>query len=352
MYNLGDSTWKHQPPKMSFETFQTACGRIFEHCHNNNRKEVSLVMHGGEPMLVGLDTIKNYRSIVDEELTSKGIKADFGMQTNGTIFSIEIADFFLKSNTSLGVSLDGPPDVNNLHRVDHKGKGSSERIEKNLSLLLTDKYRHLFKGFLAVINVNADPVKVLEYLFSFNPPMVDLLFPDDNYDRRPKGKEEFIDSTLLGDWIIAAFDYWYHSNTSVRVRYFENIIKLILGGDSDIETIGTSPADFIIVETNGDIELLDSLKGSFEGATKIGKNIFNDSFDDVANFYDVRSRQIGIEALCDECKKCEIVNICGGGYLPHRFSLQNNYNNPSVYCSDLKKIISHVYNTISKELVV
>ena len=34
--------------------------------------------------------------------------------------------------------------------------------------------------------------------------------------------------------------------------------------------------------------------------------------------------------------------ICAGGYLPHRFSRARRFDNPSVYCDDLKALIGTI----------
>jgi uncharacterized protein len=44
------------------------------------------------------------------------------------------------------------------------------------------------------------------------------------------------------------------------------------------------------------------------------------------------------------------VKICGGGYFPHRYSAKNGFANPSVYCADLKKMISAVMTTVNADL--
>lgn len=50
--------------------------------------------------------------------------------------------------------------------------------------------------------------------------------------------------------------------------------------------------------------------------------------------------------LCATCQSCPIESVCGGGYLPHRYSETNGFNNPSIYCRDIMKIITHMQNHI------
>jgi hypothetical protein len=42
------------------------------------------------------------------------------------------------------------------------------------------------------------------------------------------------------------------------------------------------------------------------------------------------------------CTTCEFFDSCGGGYLPHRFSVTSGFHRESVFCSDLKILIPHI----------
>jgi len=44
------------------------------------------------------------------------------------------------------------------------------------------------------------------------------------------------------------------------------------------------------------------------------------------------------------------MNACGGGYLPHRFSKENGYDNPSVYCDDLYAIYEHIESVLENHV--
>ena len=108
------------------------------------------------------------------------------------------------------------------------------------------------------------------------------------------------------------------------------MMRLILGGHSLVETVGLTPVTFVVIETNGDIESLDSLKGTFDGATALGLDIFKHDLDIAAGHMAARSRQCGISSLSITCRNCPVVNVCGGGYLPNRYSAGNGFDNPSI----------------------
>ena len=46
------------------------------------------------------------------------------------------------------------------------------------------------------------------------------------------------------------------------------------------------------------------------------------------------------------------MNACGGAYLPHRFSRNNGYDNPSVYCDDLYAMFETMQSVLENQLYV
>jgi uncharacterized protein len=56
--------------------------------------------------------------------------------------------------------------------------------------------------------------------------------------------------------------------------------------------------------------------------------------------------------LCEECRHCELVAVCGGGYYPHRFSVARGFQNPSIYCFDLTKLIEEIHRRVTAYIEV
>ena len=50
--------------------------------------------------------------------------------------------------------------------------------------------------------------------------------------------------------------------------------------------------------------------------------------------------------LCATCRSCPEITVCGGGYLPHRYSRMNGFDNPFIWCVDILKLIAHLRNKI------
>jgi uncharacterized protein len=271
------------------------------------------------------------------------------MQSNALLFTEEIGDLMLKHRVGIGVSIDGPPEWNDVFRLDHLGRPTGHLLAEPLKLLLSEKYRKIFSGVLCVINIDVDPVAIFDYFESLGIRNMDFLLPLDNHDRPPKGKE-VPEASPYGDWLIRLFDRWWDAGATADIRTFSAILKGIANLPSGVESIGLSPADLVVVETNGAIEGVDSLKAAADGATDIGLDIFSHSFEEAAKHHAVQIRQSGTTQLCSTCKQCPVVRVCGGGYYPHRYSKINGFENPSVYCLDLQKIIRHIHTRLVKDL--
>ena len=348
VYNLADSLWSTQPAFMSEGVARQTAIRIREHCEYHNKSDIVITFHGGEPLLGGMKQLRMLVSVIEEILPD--LKVHIGIQSNGLLFTEEIGDFLLEKDIHIGISIDGPPSVNDIYRVDHQGRPTSAQLEKKLELLLSPTYRKIFAGFLCVINTEVDPIAVTDYLLSYEPGFFDLLFPLNHHSNPPVGKTKDINATPYGDWLIKSFDHWAAQKTQTSIRIFRSIMNLVFNKSSLVESLGLTTVDLIVVESNGEIEAVDSLKSTYEGATKLGFNVFENDFNTVASHYGVRSRQLGAKTLCAKCQACPLVKICGSGYLPHRYSVENGFNNPSVYCADLEKLIRHIHSYISLQL--
>nr|BFE78759.1 hypothetical protein GCM10020093_013600 [Planobispora longispora] len=131
---------------------------------------------------------------------------------------------------------------------------------------------------------------------------------------------------------------------------FSEIVHLLLGGASATEQVGLSPAGMVVVETDGAIEQSDFLKSAYEGAPETGLHVTRDSFDDALLLPSVAARQIGPLALSETCRRCPVSAVCGGGLYAHRYREGNGFANPSVYCRDLLRLITHIKHTVEADL--
>lgn len=244
VYHHIDQGWRQQPSRMSLTTAAQLGRRINEHAAHHQLPSIEVVMHGGEPLLVGPDYLRQWCDTIDAEI--KETKVSFAMQTNGTLFDERALAFCLERNIKVGLSLDGPRSVNDLHRLDRKGRSSFEAVERALFLLSQGVGRSIWSGFLSVIDIRSDPLEVYSYLRSFNPKLIELLLPLGHYDLRPLGKDS-IESTPYADWMLAIFRQWYNERPqTTMIRRFRDVIALLAGATDSSEEWGVQPVDFAV----------------------------------------------------------------------------------------------------------
>ncbi|MEO3807980.1 FxsB family cyclophane-forming radical SAM/SPASM peptide maturase [Sphaerisporangium sp. B11E5] len=348
VYHHADQSWRDQPQRMSLATAAQLGRRINEHAVAHGLGRVDFILHGGEPLLLGVD----YLRALCETVTAHApdVRIRWNGQTNGTEFTDEVLKFCEEWDVCFGLSIDGPRAANDRHRVDHAGRSTFDQAERALRLLSGRGRRH-WGGVLAVIDLESDPVETYAYLRAFEPPSIDFLLPLGHHDMRPPGKETSLSGTPYADWLLAIFDVWYHERPQpIRIRRFRDVIGLYLGATRSSEEWGLQPVDFIVVESNGEIQAVDTLKVTYPGACRLGMDVFRHSFDDALTSPMVRARQQNWRTLGETCRRCDVVRICGGGYFPQRYSREDGFQNVSVYCADLMKLIRVVTGTVRRDL--
>lgn len=348
VYTMADQSWQDQPKRMSKATAQQVAFRIGEHVRLHDVPEIGVVLHGGEPLLAGLDFITWLVTAI-REAAGPGVGVRPRVQTNGIRLDEEFLSAFRRLGIGVGVSLDGSAAAHDLHRKFRDGRGSHPAVAAALALLASPRYRDMFSGLLCVIDLRNDPLATYQALLAYGPPKVDFLLPHGTWDAPPFGRVADPAQTPYADWLIAIFDDWYQ-RPRTRVRLFEEIIRALLGGTSGAESIGAAPVNVVVVETNGAIEQVDTLKAAFHRAPHTGLHVARDSFEDALRLPEIAARQMGVRALCAQCQECRFNQACGGGLYAHRYRAATGFTNPSVYCPDLMRLIDHIRKTVQADI--
>lgn len=344
VYNLADDGWRQQPHQMSRDVVETAASRILEHAQVHGLDTVLVSLHGGEPLLRGTDPVRRFATIMRETLAP--VDVHISMQTNATLVTAPVAAELGALDVRVGASIDGDAITNDRHRTTRSGRSSFVRTLRGIEHLAA--VPGLLNGLLCVIDLVNDPVETYEFLAGLGAPSIDFLLPHGNWEERPEAKTESAPvgpgpETPYGDWLVCVYDHWSVDRPKrVDVRILDDIVHLHLGGAHTYEGVGLQPAQLLVVETNGDIELVDHLKSAYDGAAATGLNVRTDSFDDALRNPGVICRQLGRDGLSDVCRDCDIASICGAGLVSHRFARQTGFLSPTVYCSDMYRLVTHI----------
>ena len=362
MYEAADQGWRLQPKVMSRETAAAVGRGIAEHAGENGLDLVRVVLHGGEPLLAGVDRLQEIIEATREPLLAlpKPPRLDLRIHTNGVRLDERFCDLFDKYHVKVGISLDGDKVSNDRHRRYANGSSSHSQVLAALELLRTPRYRHLYAGILCTVDIANDPVSVYRALAAEQPPRIDFLLPHSTWDSPPPRPDGIARSSTQSDpayaeWLLAIHRVWDAEGRPFGIRLFDSIHSTLRGGPSLTEALGVAPSDVLVIETDGAIEQADSLKVAFDGAVDTGLRVQVHPLSSAASNMQVMARQNGHDGLSEQCRVCPVLDSCGGGLFAHRYRGTSAdpadsaaaFRNPSVYCADLFTLIKSIQETES-----
>lgn len=348
MYNMGDDSYKSQPKFMSQQTVRSMLIKITNHCIENNLTNFLIIFHGGEPLLAGITFYQDFIKLVDE-IVPDTIEILYTMQSNGVLLDKKLCEDLSDLGIGIGISLDGTPSSNNKNRVYHNGKGSYDEIINGASYI-KEVYGQEYCDFLCVIDTNESPKDVYDHFKKLEAHSIHFLFQDFNYIKSNQNN-----IPKIGIWLVEMFDLWYADQDLKKpeIRPLNDLIGLILGLDKNSENFGKGVNDTLVIETDGSIETVDTLRICGNGFTKATFNVAKDELSSIYKNSELAQQYYnGHDNLCETCSNCDLESICGGGYLGHRYSPKNQFDNPSIYCKEIAEIICHIQNQLLKELSV
>ncbi|WP_406371554.1 radical SAM/SPASM protein FxsB, inactivated metallohydrolase extension form [Streptomyces sp. NBC_00647] len=344
VYEHADQSWKGRPTFISEETLGKVARRFADYAEEEKLPSVSVILHGGEPLLVGPARMRDICAELVRIITPV-TALDLRIHTNGVQLNTRYLEVFREFDVKVSISLDGDRAANDRHRRDRRGRSSHERVLRAIGLLRRPEYRHLYSGLLCTVDVANDPVAVHDALASLHPPRIDYLLPHSTWDSPPNRPAD--SPTAYADWLLRIFDRWDEQGRTVGVRTFESVLSTLRGGPPLTEAMGLAPSDLAVVETDGTFEQADSLKTAYDGAPSTGYDVFRHTFAEFARHPGVRARQLGLAGVSATCRRCPVIESCGGGLYAHRYSTGHGFANPSVFCGDLRAFVDGVAERVT-----
>ena len=337
VYNQADSTWRARPAVMSRETFSATVERIRRHCLLSGQISVEILFHGGEPTLVGSERFAWMCALARERLKDVA-RVTLAMQTNATRLSHSWLAVLREHSVQIGISLDGPKEINDAFRVNHRGLGSHDAVVRGIELL---REAGLEFEILSVVQPGADPLAIHNHFLELGCSSISYLLPSYTHDTVAPVREKF-GPTPCADFLIPIFDdWWFRRSINVSIREFRNLARVILGGSSLLDSIGSPRLGFMCVDTDGSMQGLDKLRSCEDGLSSIPLNVHDADFEEIARASPFHADVMRGLPLPTACRACPERETCAGGYLPNRYSKARGFDNPSVWCADLLALFRH-----------
>lgn len=344
VYHHADQSWRSMPKFLSAEHRGAFARQLAEYVIQSDLKHCAVILHGGEPLLAGAQTLADFAVLLRQ---SCSIPVDVSLQTNGLLLTDEALQILAAADIGVSLSLDGPKSANDRHRLTRKGRSSFDQTEQ--ALIRLQKYPSVFAGVIAVVDISTSATELFEYFNQFKIPRLDFLLPDAHWLRPPPGRNQ--DPGLYEQWLVNAFDVWFDEYPHIPLRTFEALLDVCAGLPSGTDAFGFGDVSLLSIETDGSYHDLDVLKVTQDGATRLIGTVLDTPITEVAQSSAIEQhrRYLRKEGLSQVCQSCAIVDICGGGSLPHRFG-QDGFVNPTVYCNEMKRLVAHITERLNEHL--
>ncbi len=299
--------------RMTDETLEKLIKDMFA-CSN----APTFTWQGGEPTVMGLEFFQKVVAI--QQLHAKGKSYSNALQTHGMLLNEAWADFLLRENFLVGISLDGPEHLHDRYRKDRQGQGTFQRVLKNAKMLLN---KGIPVNILATVNDYSVkyPKEIYEFFveneffFMQFSPLVEL------DPQNPKIAAPYsINAQDYGGFLYQLFKCWVKDfdfdrlKQKTSIRFFDSLMQRYVGMTPDHCALHKECNDYLVIEHNGDLFSCDFLVSK---ETRIG-NLHEMSLKDA--FYSAAHIAFGKRkaAFGTECQHCQWLHLCYGGCIKDR----------------------------------
>ena len=284
-------------------------------------KEISFIWHAGEPLAVPLGFYEDLFSIISQCVPTT-TKVNHHMQTNATLLNDHWCEFIKQHDIKIGVSIDGPQQLNDLNRLTRSGKSTFEKVINGINHLKRHDIRF---HAIAVITQKAllHPNEIYDFFKNIGVAKVGLNIEEiEGINTKSSLNLDEASMTQLRTFYEQLYERQLDDEKPVIIRELDDAKRKILQIPLDYFsnhgiTQQNNPYQIISVDINGNFtsyspELLgqkderyhDFILGnvhqeSFLEATQ--KPLFNTLRDDI--FHGIKN--------CEE--SCQYFSFCGGG---------------------------------------
>ena len=308
--------------RMSDEVLENYIRQLIE---SHRSDKVTVAWQGGEPTLMGVDFYQ--RAIeLEEKYRRPGMTFENTLQTNGILLNDEWCKFFNENDFLIGISIDGPRELHDAHRVDKRGGPTFDRVMKGLRLL--QKHRVEYNVLVTINHVNANhPLDVYRFLrdeagatwMQFIPAIERLTEGSvTRYQQGTTVSDRSVESQQWGSFLIAIFDEWVRRDVGkIFVQTFEAAVRNWVGmGSSGMCVFDPVCGHGLVLEHNGDLYSCDH----FVEPAYLRGNILRHHMIDLVG--SKRQRKFGrdkFDKLLLSCRQCEVRFACHGECPKNRF---------------------------------
>ena len=274
-------------------------------------ERTAIVWHGGEPTTAGLSWFRNAYAVL-ANARSKGIR--FAIQTNGIAIDSAWLEFFSETDTSLGLSIDGPE---RFHDARRRTKSGGKTWWLAMRALKLAQSRGFQPNIISVISAQSIAEPQAFYDFYRSNRIYDISLSIDEAEGA-NAVSSYAGKNLRAEMVsfIANLLEWaWRDNYPLRIKEVERIGSILAGLTSFNEQV--VPWAMMTISAEGYVstfspELMEQKAPEFDNF-RFG-NVVSDEPRAWEHNPALRAFQSAVQGGVDECRaSCRYFHVCGGG---------------------------------------
>ena len=304
---------------------------------------VSFFWHGGEPLVLGREWYEK-ALYVQARLRRSGQRIVNALQTNGTLVDATWARFFRAHDIRVSLSLDGPPEIHDQHRVYASGKPSFREVTRGMEVL---REHGVPLSVLMVIDepalaLGADRIFDIFLLLGVERFGLLAATPTNQPDAAPgTPTTHYVDAARMTTFLIGMYDRWRaHGDPRIQIRELEAIRGRVRQQAAGVCTFaGGCLGRYYAVDPNGDLAHCDVFVG--DERYTLG-NVMHDSFAELRGREALRALRAENEAALQAMRGCPDFPVCNGACPHERYLAVRHDRAHRAECCGWRTLIDHV----------
>lgn len=277
--------------------------------------EVLFAWQGGEPTLMGLGFFE--KAIALQKRHGAGRRIANAFQTNGVLLDAAWGEFLARERFLVGLSIDGPADLHDLHRVDKGGRPTFDKVMRGLEVL--KRHQVEFNTLTVVHRESAlRPLDVYRFLTEAGSTHLQFIPLVDREGETEAVTAASVRAQDYGTFLTSVWDHWLrHDVGRIHVQLFDVMLGVWLGHPSALCLFRETCGDAVALEHNGDLYSCDHF---VTPRHRLG-NLLDQSLGEMA--HGPGQRRFGRNkavSLPRFCRDCEVHFACRGECPKNRFT--------------------------------
>jgi uncharacterized protein len=327
---------------------------IRQYIESQDIPDITFTWQGGEPTLMGIEF---FRKAVDlQKKYGIGKRIYNAFQTNGILINEDWCRFFNDNNFLVGISVDGPRELHDAHRVNFTGRASFDEVLKAIGLF--HKHHVEFNTLTVVHNDNSSkPLDIYNFLKSTGSGFIQFI-PIVERIRNKPGEEELnlvgpdYENASVTDWsvrpedygkfLITIFDEWVRKDVGkVFVQMFDVTLANWVGEPPGLCVFSETCGNAMVLEHNGDLYNCDHFVYPLNRLGNIRESTIRGMAQSFEQFTFGNNKMLKLPAYCINC---EYRFACHGECPKHRFEFTPDGQRGLNYlCKAYKMFFSYVH---------